>query len=218
MMMPQSPQLPAQLNPIRDFYEYAQRYMTEELTIFAIKCTADTIGKTDLNKIDVRRSAFEGCSFQGCCFDDATFIDVVFESCDFSNSTFKGAFFEKCRFSNCKGVGVNMRGSVIKRVVFQQSNFRYAFFDKTAITDVCLDCVDFSEVSMTEVKLKKFQATSSRFVKNNFHLTMLSGVDFSNNEFLAPTVSSPPVELKGVVVNPIQAADLMGLWGIVVKS
>ena len=47
---------------------------------------------------------------------------------------------------------------------------------------------------------------------------MLSSVDFSENEFVAPIVSMPPEELKGAVLNPSQAADLIGLWGIIVKN
>ncbi len=46
---------------------------------------------------------------------------------------------------------------------------------------------------------------------------MLAAVDFSDSEFAAPTVSAPPVELKGVVVSESQAVGLVGLWGVRVK-
>jgi hypothetical protein len=70
---------------------------------------------------------------------------------------------------------------------------------------------------MVESKLKRFVAEDSIFVKNNFFKTMLAGVDFTNNEFVAPMVSTPPIELKGAIINMFQAANLIGLWGVVVK-
>lgn len=46
---------------------------------------------------------------------------------------------------------------------------------------------------------------------------MLATVDFTNNEFVAPIVSTPPIELKGAIINMFQAANLIGLWGVIVK-
>ncbi len=47
---------------------------------------------------------------------------------------------------------------------------------------------------------------------------MLAGVDFTKNELFAPTVSSPPIEFKGAKISMVQAADLIGLWGIIVEQ
>jgi len=102
-------------------------------------------------------------------------------------------------------------------LTLEQSKFQYSYFDKTKMTDVLFDHVDFSESSMTQAKLKRFEANDSRFVKNNFFQTMLSDVDFTNNTFAAPAVSVPPVELKGAVINVFQAADLVRQWGILVN-
>lgn len=85
------------------------------------------------------------------------------------------------------------------------------------MTGVLFDHIDFTESSMSEAKLRKFEARDSRFVKNNFFKTMLTTVDFSNNEFTMPIVSSPPVELKGAIINMFQAADLIGLLGVIVN-
>jgi hypothetical protein len=46
---------------------------------------------------------------------------------------------------------------------------------------------------------------------------MLATVDFTENEFKMPLVSTPPIELKGMVINMFQAADLIGLLGIIVN-
>ena len=66
--------------------------------------------------------------------------------------------------------------------------------------------------------MKKFAAKNSLFVKNNFFQTLLAGVDFTGNELIAPMVSSPPYELKGMMIDQFQAADLIGLLGVIVKE
>lgn len=110
-----------------------------------------------------------------------------------------------------------MSDTILKNITFKQSKLQYSYFDRTKIYEVQFENIDFTEASMTEAKIKRFATTESRFVKNNFYKTMLTGVDFTNNEFIAPIVSTPPLELKGVIIDLFQAADLIGMWGVVVK-
>ncbi|ACA55253.1 conserved hypothetical protein [Clostridium botulinum A3 str. Loch Maree] len=46
---------------------------------------------------------------------------------------------------------------------------------------------------------------------------MLESVDFTKNELFVPTVSAPPIEFQGAKISMVQAADLIGLWGISVE-
>lgn len=86
------------------------------------------------------------------------------------------------------------------------------------MSDILFEQINFTESSMSDAKLKKFKAIKCKFFKNNFYKTLLATVDFTDNEFIAPMVSSPPIELKGAIINMFQAADLISLWGIVVKQ
>lgn len=80
------------------------------------------------------------------------------------------------------------------------------------------DRIDFTEASMAEAKLVKFESVESVFIRNNFFKTMLANVDFSKNEFAAPFVSAFPAELKGAIISSYQAAELIGLIGVVVSQ
>lgn len=213
-----NPQIARELSQIEDLSSHMQGCSLGETPMFEIKSCAQRIEDMDFYRIETRKCIFENCTFRHCTFDKASFVDVIFQSCDFSNSSFSGAYFERCRFVNCKCVGIDMRDTVVRQTVFEQSNFQYSFFDKTKMTDVLLDHSDFTEVSMAEAKLKGLEARGSRFVRNNFFKTMLSAIDFTDNEFTMPIVSSPPVELKGAIVNMFQAADLIGIWGVIVKG
>ena len=212
-----SPRITDELATVDDFYSFARSIIADESSISGIKCGEERISDGDFYQLDIRMSVFDNCTFHWCNFEKSCFIDTIFQSCDLSNSTFSGAYFERCRFVSCKCIGIDMNETVVKQTSFEQSNLQYSVFNRTKMTDVLFDHTDFGEASMAESKLKKFVANDSRFVRNNFFKTLLAGVDFTGNEFVAPIVSTPPVELKGVIVDVYQAAGLISLWGVVVK-
>lgn len=211
------PQTLNKLTHIHDFSSYAQNCLLEEEPICEIKSIEERVENENFYSIETEKSIFKNCVFNNCSFENSSFIDVIFECCDLSNCKFTGSYFERCRFSSCKCIGIDMSGSIVKQVSFELSNFQYSNFNKIKMTDVIFESVDFSESSMSEAKLNRFEAVKSKFIKNNMFRTMLAGVDFTDNEFVAPTMSAPPVELKGAVINTSQAIDLIGLWGVVVK-
>lgn len=213
-----APQLPKELMRIDDFSSYVHNFLSEELSIFEIESREERMEGAEFVKMDLKKSMIKNCTFHHCSFEKSSFVDVVFQSCDLSNSKFAGAYFERCRFVSCKCLGVDMSDTIVKQTTFEQSNIQYSYFNETKMTDVLFDHIDFTQSSMVESTLKRFIALDCKFVKNNFFKTMLATVDFTNNELVAPIVSTPPIELKGAIVNMVQAANLIGLWGVIVKQ
>jgi len=212
------PQIPKDPTLIDDFAAYAQNFLAEELPICEIEISKEEVEGAEFNRIEIRESFFKNCTFRSCNFEKASFIDVIFQNCDLSGCKFSGAYFERCRFVSCKGIGLDMSDTIVKQTAFEQSNLQYTYFYKAKLLDILFEQVDFTEASLTESELKRFTTTNSRFVKTNFFKTRLATIDFTDNEFIAPIVSTPPVELKGVIVDIYQAANLMTLWGVVVRS
>jgi len=213
-----NPQISNKLVNIHGFSSYAQDFLSEDAPICDIESYEELIESGNFYSIEVKKSFFKNCLFRNCSFENASFIDVLFECCDLSNCKFTGTYFERCRFVSCKCMGIDMSSSIVKQVSFELSNFQYSNFNKAKMTDVLFDSIDFAEATMSEAKLSKFKAVKSKFLKNNFFKTMLTAVDFTDNEFVAPTVSNPPIELKGAIINTFQASDLIALWGVVVKQ
>jgi len=211
------PQIPKELHQVKHFSSYVQEYLSDESTVSAIELDSEQMQDMDFGKLEMRESVLKDCMFHRCAFKNASFVDVVFYSCDFSNSKFTDTYFERCQFFCCKCIGVDMSHTIIKQTAVEQSNFQYASFDKTKMSDVLFDHSDLTEVSITEAKLKKFTARGSKLIKNNFLKTALTAIDFTETDFSMPTVSMPPVELKGAVINMSQAADLISMWGVVVN-
>lgn len=212
-----SPQLPKEFILIDDFSTYALEFLQSELPISTIKSSETVVQGEDFYNIEIKESVFDNSTFHSCKFHKASFTDVIFQSCDFSNTEFTDAYFERCIFASCKCMGLEMSETLIKKTIFRDTNLQYSCFDRSKLTDVLFEEVDFTESSMAEAKLKNFQARKSKFLNNNFFKTLLATIDFTENDFVAPIVSSPPIELKGVKVNLLQAADLIRLWGIIVK-
>lgn len=212
-----NPQISNDLTTIDDFSSYALNFLSEESPICEIESHDERIEYGDFYSLETKRSIFKNCTFHNCNFENASFFDVLFECCDLSNSSFAGAYFERCRFVSCKCMGIDMSRSIVKQASFELSNFQYCNFNKIKMTDVLFKNIDFTDSSMSEAKLSGFKAVKSKFIKNNFSKTMLTAVDFTDNELVAPTVSNPPMELKGAIITTFQAADLIGLWGVIVK-
>ncbi|WP_312048100.1 pentapeptide repeat-containing protein [Anaerotignum sp.] len=212
------PKISKEILQIDEFYSYVKDRLSDDISIFAIKSYAERIEGMDFSRMELKSSILENCKFCSCNFKSASFIDVIFQSCDLSNSKFADAYFERCQFVDCKCVGLDMHRTVIKQTTFEQSNFKYSNFDETKMNAVFFDNIDFTESSISEAKLKKFEAKNSKFIKNNFFKTMLATVDFTDNEFKMPLVSTPPIELKGMVINMFQAAELISLMGIIVNQ
>ncbi len=213
-----NPKLPAHLTRVDDFSSYVREFLIEELPIQEMEWIDAKEKYGEFRKIDIRKSRFTNCVLTHCDFEKASFIDVIFEACDFSNSKFTEAYFERCQFIRCKCIGVDMSFTMSKNTKLEQSNFTYSSFNQAKLLEVFFDQVDFSEASMGEAKLKKFATKNSLFIKTNFFQTLLAGVDFTGNELIAPMVSSPPFELKGMIIDQFQAAELIGLLGVIVTD
>lgn len=212
------PQLSQTCLQIDDFSAYAQNFIQDDTPICEIETRKQRIDGEDFSRLEVRKSLFKNCVLHNCGFDNATFTDVVFENCDLSNSSFQDAYFERCSFVSCKCAGTDMSGCVVRHTSFERLNLQYSNFNKARMTDVSFSDVDFTEACMSEAKLIRFETAMSKFVRSNFFKTPLTAVDFTDNVLLAPVLSFPPTELKGAVINPVQAADLIGLWGVIVKQ
>ena len=208
------PKLAKELWNIEDFDAVILRCLEEETPLIAARCGAVQADGGDFSGLDLRAGIVENSALRNCSFENASFTDVIFQSCDFSKSDFSNAFFERCRWADCKCVGGNWNDTVLRQTVFERTLLSYASFDRTRITDVCFHCVDFTEGSLSEAKLKNFSVIESKLIKNNFFRTLLAGVNLTTDELAGPIVSSTAEELKGLVITPFQAADLIGLWGI----
>ena len=75
-----------------------------------------------------------------------------------------------------------------------------------------------SEASFHAARLRRLALDRCDLSRATFFRTSLSGVDLSTCDIAGLRVSSDLRELRGAVIDPDQAAELMGLLGIKIKE
>lgn len=210
--------LPTSLNNIESFLNHAKRLIEEDQRIHGIVSQDETLKDVSFKQLDVHQSRFLSVQFDHCDFEKASFVDCVFERCDLSNSKFKSAYFERCVFMECKAIGCDFSSSNMKHIQFRESNVKYALFEQSHIEYSRFDHCELTEASFAGVLFKQMEMLESRFIRNNFFKTSLKQIDFTSCELIAPVLSDHQTELKGIIVNSMQALDLVSLWGITIKD
>ena len=115
-------------------------------------------------------------------------------------------------------IGCDLSNASIKHTGFSESNLKYAFLEQSQLESIQFAHCELTEASFAAVMFKNAEMIESQFIRNNFFKTSLKQIDFSNCDFIAPLVSDHQSELKGIIVNPMQALDLVSLWGITIKE
>lgn len=160
---------------------------------------------------------FENCRLLNCTFSKTRFIDVRFQGCDCSNTDFSEGYFHRCTVKSSKWLGANFYRSSWQQVTWQDCNFQFANFSQNHLLQLAAYGSDFSESYLTECKLKQIELVESRFLKTNFFKTSLKNIDFSQCQMEGIIISDTAEELRGATINPVQAVDLVKLFGVVVK-
>ena len=86
------------------------------------------------------------------------------------------------------------------------------------MSDIAFNKANLTEASFSECILKNLVLEDSRFIQTNFFKTSLNGIDFTSCEFVHPIISNQLTELKGIILNSIQAVELVSLIGVVIKE
>lgn len=171
----------------------------------------------DFSQAAFRKTFFENCRLGGCSLKKSGFSDVCFKNCDMSNVDFSNNYFARCEFVDCKLVGAVFCVNNFQDVSFCRCSLEYANFDNTKFENTSFEDSDLSDSAFTKCRLKNFLLSKSKLSFTNFFLTSLNGVDFSESEIDNLIFSDNKTELKGAIVNPMQAADLALLLGVVIR-
>lgn len=184
--------------------------------------TEKQIGNVFLTEGDFRETAFdqvvfENCRLAGCCFAKCSFVDVIFRGCDLSNCDFRNGYFNRCEFRSVKGIGANFIESGFWNTLFFECGMRYSNLSASKLEKLRIVKSDFSESFLTSVTQKNLQLENAEFRKTNFFKTSLKEIDFTSCGLEGIGVSQDGNELRGAIVNSLQAAELAKLLGLVVK-
>ncbi|MCR5372999.1 MAG: pentapeptide repeat-containing protein [Solobacterium sp.] len=163
---------------------------------------------------------FYECVFENIEFTESMkecmFVDAVMDHCDLSNVDLRNSLFRRVQFRNCRMTGTDLSGSRFQDVSFQEIQAGYINFNGSRFTRVHFENAVMDHAGMSMCEQKDLEIHSCRLEHAEFFQTRLNGVDLSDSEIGALTVT--PESLQGLTVNEEQAAAFAALFGLIVKT
>lgn len=172
----------------------------------------------DFSRIETATTKFVNCKFYECSFERAEWKDVVFQSCDLSGCDFSNGYFERVEFQSCKGVGTKFADSIFKQVSIVDCYLDYSNFDHSKFENMKVEQTQLKSANLAQCKCKNIYWNSVELTNTSFFHTPLRGIDLRRCQIAGLVLSDQNEELKGVVVDIYQAAELSKRLGLVIKG
>ena len=161
--------------------------------------------------------SFIRCRFAGADFSSSEFSNCRFMGCDLSNGTFAEGFFSHVRFEGTKAVGADFTRCVLRDVTVTDTAFRFANFGGTKWDHVAVRESSFAEASLTAVTPRHVTFTDCDLTRAELFRTPLRGIDLRTDILRGITVSDFFWELRGAIVDEMQAVDLARFLGVEIQ-
>jgi len=201
-----------------DLMHYIQECVQQEIDVENICVKNFNTEDADFSGNTFENVCFDHCDFTNVNMSRCHFYNVMFTSCTFPDCTFLNSWFKQCFFEESQFKGCSFSESKFRDVTILNSNMGYANFTLDKFEACEIISTDMSNSFFAQCKLKNFFVNESIFLRTEFFQTALEGIDFSSCILDGISVSAGGTELKGVIVNIYQAAELSRLMGIVIKD
>lgn len=174
----------------------------------------------DVNNINLYEVEFEHCRFNNICMqkgrlEKLTFKDVSFEQCNFSNTELIETTFIRCEFNNCKLAGCNFAENRLYNVAYIETNASYMNVSIASIENVLFKDTGLKNSYFQENKIKNIYFDNTDLTQARFFHTSLKDIDLSNSKIEKIAISLE--DIKGAIIEPFQAIDLLYLIGVKLK-
>lgn len=171
----------------------------------------------DCSNLSFNRVIFVDCSFRGGDFSHVSFIDGIVWNSDLSNGVFAESFWASSCLCESKGIGADFSASRMRNVRFAGCNLQYGNFTKCRLPGIRIGNSDFSEAVFSETELGGAILDEVKLNRATFVKTSLGGINLTRCAIDNLRFSDHAPELRGAIVNPVQAAELAKLLGVVIE-
>lgn len=169
---------------------------------------------------DARNGRFSGVLWQNARLSaislaGAHLEDTIFRDCDLANLDARRVFASRVEVLECRALGFcapesDWRDAVFRACNFSLCQFRHAKFERARFQECDLREADFQNADLRGVI---FQDCDLRGVQFSFAKLQNADVCTSQTENLGVDASA----LRGLVVSPLQAAQLAAILGLQVR-
>lgn len=161
---------------------------------------------------------FRCCTFERVNLSNCTFTDVLFSGCRFVRCDMGRSWLNRVDFRSCSAPGLSFLKGRLSGVSLVDSQLAYADFSETTVDQLAASETKLSEASFHVTRLRRLVLERCDLSRATFFRTSLSGVDLSACDISGLRVSSDLRELRGAIIDPDQAAELIGFLGIKIKE
>ncbi|MDQ8737833.1 pentapeptide repeat-containing protein [Paenibacillus sp. LHD-38] len=207
-----APKIPDALTPLTvPDYEWADEYEISDRIIE--DCG---IHNQSAYKICIDKAVFQNVVFRAVSLRKAEFTDVRFVNCDLSNIDLSEVILHRVSFHNCKLLGMDITGSTLRNVWFEQCYADYAVLRFTNAKGVKFEKTSLAKADMSNMTLSNFYLRESNIDQAQFSQTKLGGIDISSCEF--NSLGAAIEDLRRCIISPAQAITFATIFGLVVDD
>lgn len=141
--------------------------------------------------------------------------DAVYDSCDLANSTWKECSCLRVKMAGSRMTGVRCNEAQLSSVLFSHTNLRLAQFRFAAFERVRFEHCDMAGADFYSADLRNTVFVDCELTEAQFCGAKLAGADTRGSRIEGLQII--PENLKGLIVDSLQAVLLSSVVGLVVK-
>ena len=175
------------------------------------------IGTADFSSQEAGKLVAEQVIFQHVLFNLARFsafrgLDCLFEVCDLSGSNWDKARFQRVLFKDCKLFNTQFLEANFENLLLQDCKADHAVFALAHFKAARMDKCSLKGASFVEADLRGMVFHECDLTGADLRNAKLEGVDFRTA--IIDGIQVGPQDLKGVLIQPTQAVQVVGLLGV----
>ncbi|MDR0897966.1 MAG: pentapeptide repeat-containing protein [Oscillospiraceae bacterium] len=164
---------------------------------------------------------------RGCVLERCTLIapesarldltDCLLDGCDLAGARLPGSTFRRVRLNRCRGVGLSLPDARLHHVAFADCRMDYLNLGGAELHDARFTDCAMPQCACLDARFEAVRFARCHLQGAEFYGTALKGVDLRDSQIDGIGVRGA-AELNGAVVTPLQACELAGLLGLVVRD
>jgi uncharacterized protein YjbI with pentapeptide repeats len=143
-------------------------------------------------------------------------LDVLLETCDLTGAIWEQARLQRVTFNGCRLMGVQLLEARCEDVVFHDCTLENGIFASAAFKTARFENCNLHEAAFTEADLTHAVFQRCDLTHADLRGSKLSGADLRGSIISGMQVGAQ--ELKGAIIDPTQAVQVVNLLGVIVKE
>lgn len=173
-------------------------------------------GERTIASLTLCASYVVGVVARGCKFPGLNARDCVFRSCDFSNADWTCARLKRCRVESCRLTGLWGAELTLEDVCLVDCTLDLAVLQRCMLAPATFEQCALREVDLQFADLRRGVFRGCSFKGTHLELAMLDGADLRQSDLSG--IVADAESLRGAIVEPIQAMDLLHIFGLDVRD